>query len=329
LPRSSIAALLAFLLTGAATRPVALLEHRRIVEQSYHQRYDSAGQLVQELASRDATDPGAEFWLATLLQLLIYDSGDASLSDSFYSVCSRAEQLSRQRLRQDPSDAPARFYLGMTLLTRARYQAWLGQTGAALRTMLGVAPELRRALADDSSLVDVWLGLGMAEYFRSLSSRYTLGIPVLGSRRTARQMVRRVVDGRGVFEIAARFSLAFMMKEDGDHAGAESACLGLLRNYPDNRSALRTLRDNYLQAGRYAQVVKVGRKVDGLIRASFPGNLYGLTENWLVTAKAWQGLGRPDSARVYADSVLAYESRAEDVPWLRVYLGQARRITGR
>ncbi len=318
-----------FSVVGAGNRPPVLPEYRRIVELSYHQQYDSAGRLGAELAERDSADPGAEFWLATLLQLLIYDSGEASLTDSFYSVCRRAEELSRGRLREDPDDAEARFYLGMTLMTRARYQAWLGQTGGAVRSMLAAGPELSRALAEDSTLVDAWFGLGMVEYFRSLSSRYTLGIPVLGSRRAAREMVRRAIDGRGVLETAARFALAFMMKEDGDYAQAESVCLGLLASYPDNRSALRTLRDNYLKAGRYVQAVKVGRKVDRLIRASFPDNLYGLTENWLVTAKAWQGLGRPESTGVYADSVLAYEKRAGEVPWLKTYVREARKIRGR
>ncbi len=329
MPKSSLCALLAFCLTGAATRPVVLPEHRLVVEYGYLQQYDSAGQLVRQLAARDPRDPAAAFWLATLLQLLIYDSGNSSLSDSFYSTCDRAADLSRQQLRKDAHDASARFYLGMTLLTRARYQAWLGQTGAAFKSMLGVGPELRQALSDDSTLVDAWFGLGMVEYFRALSSRYTLGLPVLGSRRAAREMVKRTIEGQGVLETAARFSLAFMMKEDGDYAGAESLCLELLRNYPDNRSALRTMRDNHFQAGNYARAVRTGRTVDRLIRTSFPNNLYGLSENWLVTAKAWQGLARPESARVYADSVLAHEIQAGEIPWLRTYLRQARAIRGR
>jgi tetratricopeptide (TPR) repeat protein len=166
----------------------------------------------------------------------------------------------------------------------------------------------------------------MVEYFRALSSRYTLGFSVLGSRRSARQMVLRAVNGQGLFATAARFSLAFMMKEDREHAQAESVCQSLLRDYPDNRSALRTMRDNYLKAGRFAETIKVGRTVDRLIRASFPNNLYGLSENWTVTAKAWQGLAVPDSAKKYADSVLAHEPLADEVPWLKTYLREARTI---
>ncbi|MEO0078038.1 MAG: hypothetical protein ABIK86_03455 [candidate division WOR-3 bacterium] len=329
MPKSSLGVLPVLLLVGAVTRPIDLPEHRQIVEYTYLQQYDSAGQLIHEIASLDRKDPAAAFWLLTLLQLLIYDSGNSWLSDSFYSVCERATELASQRLRQNAHDASARFYRGMTLLTRARYQAWLGQPSMALRTMLGVVPELRKALSDDSTLVDAWLGLGMVEYFRALSSRYTLGLPVLGSRQAAREMVKKVIEGRGVFRTAARFSLAFMLKEDGDHAAAESLCRSLLRSYPGNRSALRTMRDNSFQAGNYVQAVSIGRAVDSLIRRSFPGNLYGLSENWLVTAKAWQGLAQLDSARVYADSVLAYESRAEEVPWLRTYLREARAIRGR
>jgi tetratricopeptide (TPR) repeat protein len=328
LPRHS-PGFLFLLAAGAAAAITFPPEVGRSVEYSYRQQYDSAGIEVQRLLARDPSDPVGTFGLASLLQLYIYDSGRDELSDSFYLLCDKTIVLCRRRLRTNTRDAAARFYAGMTLLNRARYLAWQGRASAALKAMLGVIPELNAALDLDPGAVDAWFGLGMVEFFKSQSSRYTLGLPVLGSRRKAREMVSRAAAGDGIFRTAAQQALAFMLKEDEDFAACEQVSRALLSRYPGNRSALRTLRDSYLKAGRFMRAIETGRTVDRLVRASFPDNLYGLSENWIVTAKAWNRLGLKDSARVYADSVLAYEQQAGEVPWLKTYIPQAREISRR
>jgi len=328
-PSVSAAFALALLLgaaQGGAASGVSGPLARRIVDYSYRQEYDSAGAMVGGLIAGEPESPAGLFWQATLIQLLIYDSGNIGLADSFQALCDRTTALCVSRLRRSHDDAAAHFYLGMVRLNRARFEGWQQNNGAAFKTMLGVSSELRAALALDSSLVDAWFGLGMVEYFRSQSSRYTLGLHLLGSTKQAYKMVRRTAGSDGAFRPAAEFSLAYMMKQDGNYPEAESACKVLLAEYPGNRSATRMLRDAYYKQGDYARAVKLAPVVDSLIRSSFPGNLYGRAENWVVSARSWFELGQRDSARACVDRIIGLGPHEADVPWLPTYLRQAREL---
>ena len=302
---------------------------RQMVDIAYRQQYDSAYARARELFGGGAADPAAPFWQAAFIQLLIYDSGDPALADSFFALSERTTALCRTRIRREPRDAEAHFYLGMTQLNRAQFLAWQQHASSAFKIMLGVPDELRAALARDSSLADAWFGLGMIEYLMAKSSKYTLGIGLLGSKKQAYQMVRRAVARGGAFRVPARFSLVYMLKEDGDYAGAVSTCRTMLMEYPGNRALLRILRDVYYKQGDYQQVVRMGPEIEANIAASYPKNLYGLSENWVVTGKAWFRMGQRDSARACFERVLALESRRGQVPWLSTYLREAREYSAR
>ena len=55
----------------------------------------------------------------------------------------------------------------MTQLNRANLLAWQQRRLAAFRTLLGVMPQLRAALAADSTLADARFGIGVIEYFKA------------------------------------------------------------------------------------------------------------------------------------------------------------------
>ena len=291
---------------------------------AYRQQYDSALAITSAAIAREPSDPAARYWHASIIQLLIYDSGRAGLADSFFALSDRTVALCRQRLTNDPDDAQAHLYYGMAQMNRASFLGWQQRPLPAFRVLLGVAPHLSAALKQDSSLTDARFGLGMIEYFKAVSSRYTLGLRLMGSREKGYTAVKSVADGQSPSKPAAEVMLAYMHKEDGDYDAALTYCGRLLAAYPGNWSALRMTRDVFFKSKRYADVLGIGAQLDSELARFSPQSKYAQSENWLVCGKAYAQMGETGKARERFDRVIAWEQYQDDVPWLALYVRQAK-----
>ncbi len=296
----------------------------RVRDLSYRQQYDSALAITSSAIAEDRSDPAGLYWHAAVLQLLINDSGQGGLADSFFNVSDRTVALCRQRLGKDQDDSQAHLYHGLTQLNRAGILGWQQRTLPALKTMLDVGPHLSTALARDSTLTDARLGLGMAEYFKAASDRYTLGLRLFGSRKKAYAAIRPVADGDGPLKTAAQVMMVYILKEDGDYDASVGYCRQVLAAYPGNRSAMRMMRDGLLKGRRFAEALEVCAELESLVPKAFPDNKYGIAENWLIGAKALAESGRGEEARVYFGHVIAWEEHQDYVPWLRHYVREAK-----
>jgi tetratricopeptide (TPR) repeat protein len=296
---------------------------------SYRQQYDSALAITSAVIARDSSDPSGFYWQASIIQLLIYDSGRGWLADSFFVLSDRAVALCRQRLAQDPEDAQAHFYFGMTQLNRASFLGWQQRILPAFKVLFDVAPHLNAALARDSSLTDARLGLGMIDYFKAVSNRYTLGLRLLGSRAKAYAAIRPVADGEGLLKPAAQTMIAYMLKEDGDYEAALVYCRRLRAEYPGNRSALRLTRDALFKSGQYAAAIQVGAELDSTLPRVFPDDKYAIAENWDVCGKAYAQMGKKEEARERFNRVIAWEQYQDCVPWLPRYVREAKQWLSR
>jgi len=290
----------------------------------YRQQYDSALAITSAAIARDSSDPAAYYWRAAVLQLLINDSGRGELADSFYALSDQAVRLCRQRLAKDPGDVQANLYYGLTQLNRSSFLSWQQRGVAAARTMLEVGSHLNAALARDSSLADARLALGMIEYSKALSSRYTLGIRLAGSKPRAYSIVKPLADRAGPTRVPAQMMLALMFKEDGDYDASIRYCRQVLESYPGNRSTMRMMRDAFFKAGRYPETVQVGAELDSAIRKAYRDNKYCIAENWIVCGKAYAQMGQKEEARSRFNRVIAWEPYQANVPWLPHYVREAK-----
>jgi len=296
----------------------------RVRDFGYRQQYDSAFATTSAAIARDPSDPAGYYWQAAIIQLLINDSGRGGLVDSFFALSDRAVALCRQRLGKKPEDSQAHFYYGMTQLNRSSFLGWQQRGLPAFKVMLEVAPHLNAALARDSSLTDARFGLGMIEYFKASSDRYTLGLRMLGSRKKAYAVIKPLADGNGQLKAAAEMMMVYMLKEDGDYDAALGYCRQLLASYPGNRSVLRLMRDALFKAKRYSAAVQVGVEIDSALPKAFPDNKYGMAENWIVCGKAYALMGKKEEALVRFDRVIVWEPYQADVPWLPHYVREAK-----
>lgn len=295
----------------------------------YLQDYRAAADGVSAMVRSDTADPAGVFWQACLLQMLIYDSGNTALIDSFYRTTDRVVALCRKRREQNPRDVRARLYWGLAELNRANCLSWQGKKFAAFMTMLRVPAHLRQVVGMEPEVYDAQFGLGVIEYFKATADRYCFGLGLIGSRERAYALVRSAQTRAVLMQPMAEFLLGFMMKEDGFYEGAIRCCERLLARYPDNRSARRLLRDIYLDMGRYREMLELARRLEQDIRRAFPENRYGLSENWLKMAYGWERIGAYDSVCAYSERIIAWERYQDRVPWLKNYVREAKELKRR
>ncbi len=258
------------------------------------------------------------------MQMLSYETGEKWALDSFYRLNARAETLCRRRLARHSRDAHGYLYLGLCRLSLANALGWERRRVQALQVLLGAAAPLEKARELDSTLRGVCYGLGMVEYFRSRADKYLLSLGILGSRDRALNLLRRAAADSGPCAAPARFALAWILGQEQEYEKALVSCHELLRSYPENRMVMRTMRDIRLRKADYDSVLAVGRRLQTSILRAFPRNRYYLAENWLVMAKAFRGLVMNDSCLRCLDKVIAWEQYQEEVPWLPVYVAEAK-----
>ncbi|MBN2465736.1 hypothetical protein JXD38_08985 [candidate division WOR-3 bacterium] len=312
-----------------ATRPTMNADIIRARDLCYHQQYDSAMALTSAVIARDTTDPMGYYWHADIIQLLVFDSGKGWLADSFYTLADKVVGLCRQRLAEDQRDAQAHFYLGLMQLNRSSFLGWQRRTLSALRVLFDVTPHLKAALAIDSSLTDAKFGLGMIEYFKATSDRYTLGIRLFGSRTKAYATVRPLAENDGLLQPMAQVMLAYMLKADGQYDAALGYCRRLLATYPGNRCVWRMTRDIQFEAGHYSAAVRTGAELDTVLPKAFPEEKYCVAENWIVCGKAYARMGEKEEALDRLDRVISWEQYQADVPWLAHYVREAKQWRAR
>ena len=312
---------LAFALAAGAETDTLLLVAR---DASHRQDYETAGALLSARLTEEPDSPAALFWQASLIQLLIYDSGQPALLDSFFRLSDDAVRASKRRVAEDCDDALPHLYLAMTQLNRANCQSWQNRKLKAFMTMLGVPSNLKRVTRLDSTLHDVRFGQAVIEYFKATADRYLFGLGLFGSRERAYRAMRDAAGREGRFQPMAQFMLAFMLKEDGEYAEAVEVCEALLAEYPGNRAARRLLRDSHVENLDTDLAVGVCRELEAEILDIYPDNRYGIAENRLKWGRAWMLAGEADSARVRFDQVIAWESFEDEVPWLGHYVRDAK-----
>lgn len=295
----------------------------------YLQDYQAAETQVRRLVEQDKNDPAGLFWEAGFLQMLLYDSGNVGLLDSFYRISDHVVALCRKRLADSPKDARALLYWGLAELNRANCLSWQNRKLAAFMTMLKVPGLFHKALVLDPELTDALFGLGVIEYFKANADRYFFGLGLIGSRERAYTLIQEVQRRGGVTTPMAEFLLGFMMKEDKLYAGSVKWCKKLLSRYPENRAVRRLLRDVYLAMGSCEQSLKIARELERDIQNAFSDNLYGQSENWLKMAYAWEKLSQPESVGIYSERIIARERFQDKVPWLRNYVREAKELKKR
>jgi len=236
--------------------------------------------------------------------------------DAQYQELSAKNKLIVDKVLKNPdSSAWDLFLAGASAGIRGFYMMRKDQVLRALGEANTARKALEKTLQKDPNFADVYLGLGMFDYWRSVFTSRFKFLPFFTDKRAQglAEVEKAMKEGRVVGSLA-QASLAFCYYEGRQNGKAVALLLDLLKKYPDNVIFKNILGDVYASQRNFVEA----RKMFDAVLNKYPDiNLPRFFE-----AKTYFMEGNYDEARKWYEAFLAHKPPPEWASYAVADLGR-------
>ncbi|UCD63696.1 MAG: hypothetical protein JSW34_13290 [Candidatus Zixiibacteriota bacterium] len=203
-------------------------------------------------------------------------------------------------------------FLGHAAAYRALWESRFGSFTSALRCSFEARSHYEDGLAADSTLYDLYAGLGVYHYWKSAKAGILrwLGIFKDDKEKGIRQ-IRMAADSSQITGRAARNALIWIWLDQKQYDSVIAECRSLLQTYPDGRLFFWPLAAAYFESGAYDPARGTFLTLRGGY-ARAPGNYYNLVECDYFLYQCLDKLERKSDAKSVAVNLLAYYENIPD-----------------
>lgn len=282
----------------------------------FHRKYDEAIAYFKKLEQEDPNSVLGSFGQMAVWQSRMFENYDFRFDKEFQEVSERNKALVQKILDQKDASAWELFLSGASAGLRAFYLMRRDSPFKALGESSKSHKALERALEKDPSFKDVYLGLGMYDFWRSVFTNRIKILPFFSDKRAEglAQIEKSYREGRVVGALSAA-SMAFCFYEQRNAAKAIPYLQDILKSYPENVIAKNLLADFYILQARYPEAHAL---LDGMLK----------TTPEVITPKFMKGYAYyregnyPEARRFYEDFLASHPSEA----WISYALTDLGRI---
>ena len=239
------------------------------IELVYERKYTEAKASFEAIQQRYPGSALAPVGKVLVYQALMLENLDFRYEKQYQLASNKARQQLMEALETRGNDAWEHFILGGVLGIDAIHTMRRGNYLTALGRGLEAMKSVNRSKALAPEFPDLLLGDGLYNYWRTVISRSTKGLPDFADKRMLGIEQLQSVQENGIFlGPAATFALTFTWLEEGARKRATAAALRNHRAYPDNVV-------NNLQLGRlymYRRNYKESERFFNMVIATSPGN---------------------------------------------------------
>jgi len=239
---------------------------------------DSTIQAVEEfkkLIDIFPDDPIGYFYVAATLQNMMDDYRNYSSQDEFNQYLNLAIKTAEDRKKKGNLDAYDYLYLGGAIGFRGIHKALTGDWVGGFVDGLKGRNNLVKALEVDSTLYDIYYGLGSYHFWRSLKSRSFWWLPFIGdNRQKGIEMIKSVIEKGKYAKQDAQFALVRIWVENKEYDKAFGQINKLSQIYPNKPFLLWFLGQAQLENNMYSGAIQTYRN---LLEALIASPYYGLT----------------------------------------------------
>lgn len=283
-------------------------------EELYNDRYDAAEQQAQALNTAYPHDPLGCLFTAITLVTAAYDAEEPLRGTEFHALLDTAETLAREQVKTSNLQRRAWGFLALGHVEsyRAVWEARFGSKITAARKGRAAAEHYERGLRADSTVYDLYFGLGLYHYWKSAKSGVLgwLGL-IADDKRKGISELQLAAESSLVSREAARSALIWVRLDREEHDETIALARNMLRRYPESRSLLWPLAEAYYDSERYADAAATYGQLRERL-AKNPGNYYNLIECDYRLARCYEHLGMPGEWAKAAREVSAYLSEVSN-----------------
>jgi len=217
-----------------STRSDSLIREgiRLSIEQSYPEAISIFTRMQEEMPA----NPAAYFFHAAVLQTQMMDFETYAKETEFLDLVKKTIRLSKSYLNDSPKEPWAHFFLGGGYGYLAFYQGKQSRLVEAFKTGRNSIKALEKALKNDSSLFDLYFGLGTYKYYRSKLSRYFTWLPFVEDERAEGiEMIKIAMEKSRYFRYSAMSGLCWICIEEENYEEGLEIIQQALEEFPESR----------------------------------------------------------------------------------------------
>ncbi|MBN2227243.1 MAG: tetratricopeptide repeat protein [candidate division Zixibacteria bacterium] len=310
-----ICSVLAFLLlltpAQSTLLPPEKLEHiDRGMDAMLNGQWERAYGIFEDLHRRDITDPGGYLFRASVWQAEMIDREEDLFGSDYFALLDSVVISAEKRLISCTTRDSALCYLfiGHQFAYRSIWEARFGSKFAALGDGFKAKGWYRDGLQIDSTLYDLYLGLGTYHYWKSVKSGILRTVGVFkNEKEQGIREIRLAVDSSLFSKDVAASELIWVMLNEEEYDQAIALCRDLLKRFPDGISFRWPLAEAHLKSERYHEAIDEFQAIFDNIREN-PGNYFNVIEAAFWLYHALDKIG----ADARANSVLEYMHNIHD-----------------
>ncbi|GEM_PF-880035 len=245
----------------AQTRPnsfqdLSEIERRSIMGRDliFNRKYDEALVYFKKMSEEYPDSLLGSFGQMGVWQAKMFENYDFNFEPEFDQAAQENKKRLEKLLRSKEAPAWDLFLGGAGAGLRAFYAMRKGSPLKALSEGLAARKALDKAHEKEPDFADVYLGLGMYDYWRSVFTNRFKFFPFFPDQRAKglQEMEKAVKEGRVVGAIA-EIGLAYSYFSAGKSDLAIPLLQRLLKKYPGNVVAKNLITEVYLRQGNYTE----------------------------------------------------------------------------
>jgi len=268
---------------------------------SYVEDFARAESLLTVLKKRRPDHPVSYFLMSSLYEMKWVDLGDYSYKDKIFIYADSAMDKAKEWTKTNPDDPWGYFFIGGSYTLKIFYYVMKEDYFGTFFMLNPAIYYLEKAREIDSTLADVYLGLGGWEYMKG-------HLPFMGKdKEKGLAMLRKAIDDSKFVSLYSTLAYVNICNREEDYDESISYLEPLIDTFPESRTFTWPLLKAYYGKKDYNNALKV---VNRLIDISADNN-YSKFEAYYYKAEIFFELERFEKALNAVETALNLQLNRE------------------
>ncbi|HWR83895.1 MAG TPA: hypothetical protein VN285_11395 [Candidatus Deferrimicrobium sp.] len=278
----------------------------------YNDEFRTADSVASLMITEHPQDPAGHLFRAIVRLTVMFDEEEESGSDRFHHSLDSAHLAAtkvRDTSTSNKTQAWMSLFLGHVEAYRALWETRFGSRFSALQSGRDAKREYQRGLAYDSSLYDLYFGLGLFNYYKSAKAGILRWIGLIhnDTEKGIRQLYL-AAESSAVSKEAARSALIWIYSDKEAYDSVIVLSRRMLQQYPDGKTFLWPLAQACYEKKDYDGAASAYTTLRNRVSVR-PGNYFNLIECDYYLYRCYQALEKNDLAHGAAQRLQTYEAQ--------------------
>jgi hypothetical protein len=294
-----------------STRIESLLEAQTLL---LNDRFAEVDSIYREHIEIHPEDPAGYIFRASGLFAEMSDREENLNEDLFKRLLDQVDSLTERRLYYCDGRTAAWMYLfrGHAKAYRSLWESRFGSFMTALKLGLATIDEYEAGLEADSTLYDLYSGIGSYHYWKSAKAGFLKWLGIFKDEKDKGiAELRLAADSSLLHRDLSRSALIWIWLDRKEYDSAASIAEDFVARYPDGKTFMWPLAQARFRQLEFAEAMLVFERLRAMVEPS-PGNYYNLIEcDYFITqCRSW--LHDPVGIKASAARVNEYLSNVPD-----------------